>query len=100
MTIGAKEREQLIREQQASGQRVAQFCRERGLNAKCFYDWRRVASPAAPGAKGAEEGAKFVRVGNVTEITIELASQRYGVLRVKVPVELLSTVIKALGAER
>mgnify|MGYP000335364769 CR=1 FL=1 len=99
MAITLSEREELQREQSLSGQSIAEYCRTRGLSPKSFYNWRKSKVQAPAGMQVAE--SRFVRVdgGAEAEVTLEVPSAR-GVIKMRVSVEHLCSVIDALGGSR
>lgn len=88
-----EERAALLREQVTSGQSVAEFCRERGIDSKRMYIWRKREDRAASQlVKPAERVDKFHRVQTGTVVSIELSAG----LKLKVPLESLNSVLSEL----
>ncbi len=84
MKCSAAEISRLVSEQEASGQSVPLFCRERGLNEATFYSWR---------SRKPEGESRFARV--VTErrrIELELSSGA----TIRIATEDLKAVLEAL----
>ena len=65
MRRAQKEIEKLVKEQEASGLSVANFCAQRGLPAKNFYAWRQQTREA--------EEARFARVETSGEVRLNLS---------------------------
>ena len=93
----------ILREQKRSGQTVAAFCRERGLCAPHFFDWKKKIETAA-----AEKASGFVEV-KVAAPVVEAASPGIEIVlagerRVRVEAgfdrELLLAVVAALEGGR
>jgi hypothetical protein len=77
--------EQLIKEQQESGETIAQFCLSRGINDKQFYRWRQRI--------GKKPEATFALVTSGRRVELELRSG----ISIRVAVEDLKAVLEALG---
>ena len=85
MRIDTPSKTRLVKEQQASGESVPQFCAARGLKEKQFYVWRQ--------RYGVQPEARFVRVSDDKRVELELASG----VRLRVAVADLKTVLQALA---
>lgn len=72
-----------ISEQEASGQSVPSFCRERGINEATFYSWR---------TRKPEGGARFTRVLTERRIELELSSG----ITIRIAPQDLKAVLEAL----
>lgn len=83
MRYRAKEIEELVWEQEASGETVPDFCRSRGLQEKTFYVWRQRVK---------RSNQKFARVQTGVTVKIELADS----IKLQVPLESLRSVLEEL----
>ena len=83
---------EIVTAQEASGQTVAGFCRERGLSAPQFYWWkRRLSRGASP------PGFLEVRISSAaTPIELRLAEGRSLVVRAGFDAEVLRQVLAVL----
>lgn len=79
-----EEIERLVEAQRVSGQSVAEFCREQGLEEKTFYVWRQ---------RIRERGEGFVRVESGKRVALELANGSM----IRFERELLGSVLKELS---
>lgn len=73
----------MVMEQEQSGLSVTDYCRQKGIRANTFYNWR---------SKLKEQKPKFLKVETASRVTLELESGA----KLQVSVEDLKAVLAAL----
>jgi len=73
----------MVKEQEQSGLSITEYCKQKGIRANTFYNWR---------SKLKEPEPKFLKVETKSRVTLELE----GGVKLKVSVEDLKAVLAAL----
>ena len=91
---GADWWEQVVREQERSGEAIARLCKRYGVGVNSFYLWRKNLK-----AKQSPQFARF-EIGLVNECEIRCRSGRGVIVRGAVSLEVLSRALEAAEVTR